>query len=88
MFLGRVPLATDVLRYFAAFQSRDWSDVQTSHAEMGDSMTQFYPWRVFAAGLIRKRNLPLWNPFQLSGSPLAADGQSSQFYPPTWSYRS
>jgi hypothetical protein len=46
-----------------------------------DGIAQFYPWRVFAAEALKSGHLPLWNPYQLSGTPFAANSQSAPFYP-------
>jgi hypothetical protein len=49
-----------------------------------DMIDQAYPWRYFIGECLRNGNLPLWNPYQLLGSPIHADPQSSAWYPITW----
>lgn len=47
-----------------------------------DSVLQFYPWRDLVFESWHKGQLPLWNNFQLCGTPLLANSQSAGFYPP------
>jgi len=44
-----------------------------------DGIAQFYPWRHFASETIHTGTLPLWNPYQFSGTPFAANSQSAPF---------
>src|SRR5262249_12879171 len=48
--------------------------------DIGDLVTQFYPWREYAARSIRQGVIPLWNPYILGGAPFEA-AQSGIFYP-------
>ncbi|MEZ5330564.1 MAG: YfhO family protein [Thermoanaerobaculia bacterium] len=81
---GKVPLAAEIVSGFAA-----WRDVETvpreapPHAELGDTVTQYYPWTVFTGRALHDRDLPLWNPHSLLGSPFLANSQSALLYPPT-----
>jgi hypothetical protein len=45
---------------------------------------QFIPWRAFAWESLTSGVIPLWNPYNGMGSPLAANYQSALFYPPGW----
>lgn len=49
-----------------------------------DMIDQAYPWRYFIGECLQEGILPLWNPYQLLGSPIHADPQSSAWYPVTW----
>lgn len=49
-----------------------------------DGVAQFYPWRLFAARMMRSGQLALWNPHQFCGYPFVSNGQSALFYPPNW----
>jgi hypothetical protein len=42
-----------------------------------DLIDQAYPWKYFIGECLREGLLPLWNPYQLLGSPIHADPQSS-----------
>ncbi len=46
-----------------------------------DPVRQTYPWKNLSINLIKKAQLPLWNPYNFSGTPLLANFQSSVFYP-------
>lgn len=45
-----------------------------------DPVRQQYPWRELAVSIEKKLKLPLWNPYNLSGTPLLANFQSAPFY--------
>jgi len=49
-----------------------------------DLIDQAYPWKYFIGECLQEGILPLWNPYQLLGSPIHADPQSSAWYPITW----
>lgn len=51
------------------------------NALITDPVRQQYPWRFLAIEQLKKGELPLWNPYNLSGSPLAANVQTGAFYP-------
>lgn len=46
-----------------------------------DGVLQFAPWRELVFEAWGKGQLPLWNPYQLCGTPLLANSQSGGFYP-------
>jgi len=50
----------------------------------GDLASFLYPMYRFAALRMRAGDLPLWNPHQDAGWPIAADIQSGMLYPPHW----
>lgn len=50
-------------------------------AQYFDVIRQLYPWKIFAMDEIKSGHIPLWNPYNFSGSPLLANNQSSVFYP-------
>jgi len=50
----------------------------------GITSIQFIPWHWAALKDIQLGVLPLWNPLNGLGAPLAANYQSALFYPPTW----
>ncbi|MDX9754002.1 MAG: hypothetical protein RBU29_08580 [bacterium] len=47
----------------------------------GDLLNQFIPWRVFALAEWEAGRFPFWNPEVFSGTPFAANIQTSVFYP-------
>ena len=46
-----------------------------------DPVRQQYPWKELAISIEKKWELPLWNPYSFSGTPLVANFQSAAFYP-------
>jgi hypothetical protein len=83
---GRIPFPSDIVLQFPPFHGIPAAKGidPSNHAEMGDVVTQIFPWRAFAKESIRNREIPLWNPYILSGTPFQANGQSALFYPPNW----
>lgn len=47
----------------------------------GDLINQFVPWREFALSELAAGRFPAWNPHLFSGTPFAANIQTSLFYP-------
>ena len=52
----------------------------------GDNLIQFNPLRVLAGKIEAKGNLPLWNQFIWSGTPLLAGFNAGVFLPTSWPY--
>lgn len=48
---------------------------------LSDVFAQFLPWRSAVRYALAHREWPLWNPFELCGSPLAAAVQSAPYHP-------
>ncbi len=46
-----------------------------------DPVRQQYPWKDLSIENLRKGELPMWNPYAFSGTPLLANFQSAVFYP-------
>lgn len=46
-----------------------------------DPVRQIYIWKNLSIDILKNGNLPLWNPYEFSGTPLLANFQSSPFYP-------
>jgi hypothetical protein len=46
-----------------------------------DPVRQTYVWRELAVEIFKSGNIPLWNPYEMSGKPLLGNFQSSVFYP-------
>ncbi len=49
-----------------------------------DVFTYFYPYKAYAAEIVRQGRLPLWNPYLFMGAPFLANAQTALFYPPNW----
>lgn len=50
-------------------------------AQYFDVIRQLYPWKTLVISSIKNHELPLWNPYNFSGTPLLANFQSAVFYP-------
>ncbi len=46
-----------------------------------DVIRQIYPWKTFTIASFQKGQIPFWNPYNFSGTPLLANFQSAVFYP-------
>ena len=49
--------------------------------QITDSVRQQYPWRSLSIDLIKRGEVPRWNPYSFSGTPLLGNFQSAVFYP-------
>lgn len=80
VFLGQAIGPFDQIRQMAPWNGPKpdvpWDVLQA------DGVLQFYPWRDMVLDAWGKHQLPLWNPYELAGTPLLADSQSAGFYPP------
>lgn len=80
LFAGQAIGEFDAVRHMAPWNGpapdQPWDVLQA------DSVLQFYPWRHMVLDAWGKHQLPLWNPYELAGTPLLANSQSGGFYPP------
>ena len=82
---GRVLLPADIVLAFPPWAAGERArDLDRSHAEMGDLVTQSYLWRSLAGDSLAAGELPLWNRRSLLGEPFLANPQTALFWPPTW----
>lgn len=51
---------------------------------MPDVLSQMYPWKHLLIDMWKTGEVPLWNPYNFSGSPLLANYQSAVFHPANW----
>ncbi len=85
MFRGLSPIPMDAMvgSYYP------WLDygyggyfrVPVKNPAVSDVYAQYYPWQNLAHELLQKGQIPLWNPFSFSGTPLVGNWQSNAFYP-------
>ncbi|MDQ3327598.1 MAG: hypothetical protein M3506_03620, partial [Chloroflexota bacterium] len=47
-----------------------------------DTVTQYWPWNAYLGERLRAFEIPMWNPYQFSGTPFAADPLSGWGYLP------
>ena len=80
VFFGEAIGPFDQLRQMAPWNAKasekPWDVLQL------DGVLQFYPWRDMTFQAYQHGHLPLWNPYELGGTPLLANSQSGGFYPP------
>lgn len=50
----------------------------------GDILLYFYPYRDYAAAMLRSGQIPLWNPYIFLGVPFLANPQAAVLYPLHW----
>ena len=86
IFRGRVPFPGDILvSDFQPWRSTSYLGYGAggipNKAQYPDTIRQMYPWKTVAIESLKQGRLPLWNPYNFSGSPLLANFQSSALYP-------
>jgi len=82
VLFGRVPLPAEIVASFPPWESVRGPDRQPpAHAEMGDLVTELYPWKAYTRAAVSGGSLPLWNPHILLGAPFVGDPQTGLFYP-------
>ncbi len=83
---GFVPFPADVLvNEYQPWRSTSYlgfAPASIPHkAQYPDTVRQIYPWKTAALDMLKQKKLPLWNPYNFSGSPLLANFQSATLYP-------
>jgi hypothetical protein len=81
VFRGQVPFPSFFVFEYPAFVKAAPPHRLQEPANIGDIVTSFYPFHALAARAVKNGEVPLWNPYMLSGTPLLASAQSAIFYP-------
>src|SRR6185436_19811170 len=84
---GKIPFPALIVNGFppyAAQYPNAWQ--QRPIANIGDLVTQFFPYHALVSREMKQGRLPLWNPYVNSGEPLAGSTQAAIFYPPNFLY--
>jgi len=85
IFQGLLPIPADTI----VGMYHPWRDLLADQYPRGlpfknflitDSVRQQYPWRQLVIETFKQGRLPLWNPYNLTGTPLLANFQSAPFY--------
>lgn len=85
VLLGRVPLPAELLLDSPAWQgATSTAPPRMRHAEMGDAVTQGFPWYVERRERLLSGDLPLWNERALMGTPFLAASQPGVLDPLGW----
>ncbi len=84
-FKGLLPFPGDLLvSFFFPWNSGGFAgfDQWTTRKEVvaADVVRQMFPWQTFSFDLIKQGQLPLWNPYNFSGTPLLANLQSAVLF--------
>jgi len=91
IFFGKVPFPGDiVVSDFQPWRSTSYLGYNAgsipNKAQYPDTIRQMYPWKTLAIESLKRKELPLWNPYNFSGSPLLANFQSAALYPLNFIY--
>lgn len=83
---GRIPFPGDLLiaeyKPWRTYSYLGYNPGSYPHkAQYFDTLRQLYPWKTFTITMLKEKTLPLWNPYNFSGSPLLANSQSAVLYP-------
>jgi hypothetical protein len=83
---GQVPFPADILvSDFQPWRSTSYEGYAPggipNKAQYPDTIRQMYPWKTLVIQSLKKGKLPLWNPYNFSGTPLLANFQSAALYP-------
>lgn len=86
MFAGKIPFPGDLLiSEYTPWKTYSYLGYvpgsYPSKAQYFDVLRQIYPWKNLVIQSLKNFQIPLWNPYNFSGSPLLANFQSSVFYP-------
>lgn len=83
---GKIPLPADtIVGLYHPFRDvvADTfpNGIPVKNSLITDPVRQQYVWRWLSVEQLKKMQLPLWNPYSFSGTPLLANFQSASFYP-------
>jgi hypothetical protein len=85
LFSGKIPLAGRYLvQQFTPWVNdrRNGLETNLSHKPVGsDDLQLFYPNRLFTTASLLRGELPLWNPYILSGTPHIGQSETAVLYP-------
>ncbi len=82
VFLGDAFVPASQARYLAPWSAHHpESDRPAWNPLHYDSVGQFHCWAEFSSRVLRSGRLPLWNPYQMCGTPFVGNSQSAIYYP-------
>lgn len=86
LFQEKLPIPADTIvglyHPFRDLYAKDYPNgIPYKNFLITDPVRQQYPWRTLAITTERQGQLPLWNPYNFSGTPLLANFQTATFYP-------
>ena len=85
VFRGKIPIPADtILGMYHPWRDKVWNGltkVPFKNFLITDPVRQQYPWKELAVSSLKKFQIPFWNPYTFSGTPLLANFQTAPFYP-------
>ncbi|HEY3332366.1 MAG TPA: hypothetical protein VGK19_20220 [Capsulimonadaceae bacterium] len=81
VFTGGILLPAHLLADVYPWRTGNPADLVPWNPLQFDGIIQFYPWRLFAAEMLKSGYIPLWNPYEFCGTPFLANSQSAVLYP-------
>jgi len=83
---GKIPFPALIVNGFPPYAGLYPGWEQRPIANIGDLVTQFFPYHALVSREVKQGRLPLWNPNVHSGEPLVGSTQAGIFYPPNALY--
>lgn len=81
-FQGKIPAPLDFLvNFYAPWDA--YYDSPIKNSGLSDVVSQIIPWKIFNGQELRAGRVPLWNPYNLAGTPHLGNWQSGALYPTT-----
>ena len=81
-FQDKVPAPLDFLvNFYAPWDA--YYDGPIKNSALSDVDSQIIPWKIFNAEELKNGRIPLWNPYNLAGTPHLGNWQSGVLYPTT-----
>lgn len=85
-FKGLLPIPSDTIAglyypFREAYFKTNPNGLPYKNFLITDPVRQQYPWRNLAIDILKKGEIPSWNPYNFAGTPLIGNFQSSVFYP-------
>jgi len=86
IFRGLLPIPSDIIvGGYYPWRDEVWqgkiAGFPIKNFEIFDSVRQLYPWRWFSLGEFKNWRLPLWNPYNFTGTPHLANILTGSLYP-------
>ena len=86
IFKGLLPIPSDIIvGGYYPWRDEIWqgkiAGFPIKNFEIFDSVRQLYPWRWFSLEEFRNWRIPLWNPYNFTGTPHLANILTASFYP-------
>jgi hypothetical protein len=83
---GKIPIPADtIVGMYHPWRDVVWdgltAGVPFKNSLITDPVRQQYVWRLIALSQVLKGQMPTWNPYSFSGTPLLANFQTALFYP-------